>query len=231
MEDFLDLFDHAAYQIQGNPAANANGGPRQANIIIGETESSRSSWSSRQRSVKIELLGCCSGAAVREGADFAVWPVRIKTENKRAQNAIEMCARQRQIRHNTLHCHFHAQYGQNSGLLLSSGDLRLKWHNKAIARWAGQHSEKHSQQWENFPMRKSLTRWMWWIILIGLHYAFLAPRAIKSKTPDHQVWFSALWRERGRSSFPTTGPRRSAGILLVAYVRHWGTFTAKREKE
>lgn len=64
VEDFLDLFDHAAYQIQGNPAANANGSPRQANIIIGETEGSCSSWSSRQRNAKIKLLD--------EGADFTV---------------------------------------------------------------------------------------------------------------------------------------------------------------
>lgn len=40
VEDFLDLFDHAAYQIQGNPAAKANGSPRQANIIIGEASAS-----------------------------------------------------------------------------------------------------------------------------------------------------------------------------------------------
>lgn len=36
VEDYLDLFDQAAYQIQGNLTANASGSPSQPNIIIGK---------------------------------------------------------------------------------------------------------------------------------------------------------------------------------------------------
>lgn len=36
VEDYLDLFDQAAYQIQGNLTANASGNPSQPNIIIGK---------------------------------------------------------------------------------------------------------------------------------------------------------------------------------------------------
>lgn len=64
VEDFLDLFDHAAYQIQGNPAGNANGSPRQASIIIGETSGSRLS-SGSENSTAVEFC-------------FIVQPVYIK---------------------------------------------------------------------------------------------------------------------------------------------------------
>lgn len=37
VEDYLDLFDQAAYQIQGNLTANASGSPNQPNIIIGKS--------------------------------------------------------------------------------------------------------------------------------------------------------------------------------------------------
>lgn len=40
VEDYLDLFDQAAHQIQGNTTANANGAPSQPNIIIGEASAS-----------------------------------------------------------------------------------------------------------------------------------------------------------------------------------------------
>ncbi|XP_030257293.1 carbohydrate sulfotransferase 15 [Sparus aurata] len=40
VEDYLDLFDQAAYQIQGNLTANASGSPNQPNIIIGEASAS-----------------------------------------------------------------------------------------------------------------------------------------------------------------------------------------------
>lgn len=36
VEDYLDLFDQAAYQIQGNLTANASGSPGQPDIIIGK---------------------------------------------------------------------------------------------------------------------------------------------------------------------------------------------------
>lgn len=36
VEDYLDLFDQAAYQIQGNLSANGSGGPSQPDVIIGE---------------------------------------------------------------------------------------------------------------------------------------------------------------------------------------------------
>lgn len=36
VEDYLDLFDQAAYQIQGNLTANASGTPSQPDIIIGK---------------------------------------------------------------------------------------------------------------------------------------------------------------------------------------------------
>uniref|UniRef100_A0A8C4E2D0 Sulfotransferase n=1 Tax=Dicentrarchus labrax TaxID=13489 RepID=A0A8C4E2D0_DICLA len=40
VEDYLDLFDQAAYQIQGNLTTNASGSPSQPNIIIGEASAS-----------------------------------------------------------------------------------------------------------------------------------------------------------------------------------------------
>ncbi len=40
VEDYLDLFDQAAYQIQGNLTANASGSPSQPNIIIGKRNDS-----------------------------------------------------------------------------------------------------------------------------------------------------------------------------------------------
>ena len=36
VEDYLDLFDQAAYQIQGNLTANVSGSPNHPNIIIGK---------------------------------------------------------------------------------------------------------------------------------------------------------------------------------------------------
>lgn len=43
VEDYLDLFDQAAYQIQGNLTANASGNPSHPNIIIG-TANDNSHW-------------------------------------------------------------------------------------------------------------------------------------------------------------------------------------------
>ncbi|CAN9509185.1 unnamed protein product [Ophioblennius macclurei] len=40
VEDYLDLFDQAAHQIQGNLTGNASGFPRRPNIIIGEASAS-----------------------------------------------------------------------------------------------------------------------------------------------------------------------------------------------
>ncbi|KAM3591648.1 uncharacterized protein V6R79_005210 [Siganus canaliculatus] len=40
VEDYLDLFDQAAYQIQGNLTGNASGSPSQPNIIVGEASAS-----------------------------------------------------------------------------------------------------------------------------------------------------------------------------------------------
>ncbi|XP_043959692.1 carbohydrate sulfotransferase 15-like [Gambusia affinis] len=40
VEDYLDLFDQAAYQIQGELIANTSGSPRHPNIIIGEASAS-----------------------------------------------------------------------------------------------------------------------------------------------------------------------------------------------
>ncbi|XP_028332970.1 carbohydrate sulfotransferase 15 [Gouania willdenowi] len=40
VEDYLDLFDQAAYQIQGNITANTSGSPSHPNIIIGEASAS-----------------------------------------------------------------------------------------------------------------------------------------------------------------------------------------------
>lgn len=40
VEDYLDLFDQAAFQIQGNLTASVGGSPSQPNIIIGELTSS-----------------------------------------------------------------------------------------------------------------------------------------------------------------------------------------------
>ncbi|KAF1373744.1 hypothetical protein PFLUV_G00242130 [Perca fluviatilis] len=40
VEDYLDLFDQAAYQIQGKLTTNASGSPSQPNIIIGEASAS-----------------------------------------------------------------------------------------------------------------------------------------------------------------------------------------------
>lgn len=36
VEDYLDLFDQAAYQIQGNLTVNTSGSPNHPNIIIGK---------------------------------------------------------------------------------------------------------------------------------------------------------------------------------------------------
>lgn len=36
VEDYLDLFDQAAYQIQGSPKSSITGRPRRPNIITGE---------------------------------------------------------------------------------------------------------------------------------------------------------------------------------------------------
>lgn len=44
VEDYLDLFDQAAYQIQGNLTANASGSPNQPNIIIGKSVHSGSKY-------------------------------------------------------------------------------------------------------------------------------------------------------------------------------------------
>uniref|UniRef100_A0A3P9NLE2 Carbohydrate sulfotransferase 15 n=2 Tax=Poecilia reticulata TaxID=8081 RepID=A0A3P9NLE2_POERE len=40
VEDYLDLFDQAAYQIQGELSANTSGSPRHPNVIIGEASAS-----------------------------------------------------------------------------------------------------------------------------------------------------------------------------------------------
>lgn len=40
VEDYLDLFDQAAYQIQGNLTANSSGTPNHPNVIIGEASAS-----------------------------------------------------------------------------------------------------------------------------------------------------------------------------------------------
>lgn len=44
VEDYLDLFDQAAYQIQGNLTANASGSPSQPNIIIGKQQPAALLW-------------------------------------------------------------------------------------------------------------------------------------------------------------------------------------------
>lgn len=44
VEDYLDLFDQAAYQIQGNLAVNTSGSPSDPNIIIGKHNDSQVTW-------------------------------------------------------------------------------------------------------------------------------------------------------------------------------------------
>lgn len=122
------------------------------------------------------------------------------------------------------------QWRQNPGPCSHFAHLPLESHDNATARWAGQHLIKtQPTSGKVSHCGKSLTLWTWLMILIGSHYASLAPDAIKSNTLDHQVWFSALWREGEAVS--AAGPWQSASLLLVAHRRHSGALTAKRKAE